>query len=102
VRPVRPELPLPFGLSQAPRTKPSGSFARRQAVHVRHMRYAIQVSRTMQVSKYISFPLPSVIIIIIIVGTCPPWCWRSDRTFAQLYNRCMRLTRTGFPRRHRN
>lgn len=44
VRSVRPKLPLPFGLSQAPRTKPSGPSAGRQAVHVRHMRYAIQVS----------------------------------------------------------
>lgn len=44
VRPVWTELPLPFGLSQAPRTKPPGPFAGRQAVHVRHMRHAVQVS----------------------------------------------------------
>lgn len=46
VRPVRPELPLPFGLSQTPRTKPQGPLAGRQAVHVRHMRHAVQVSPT--------------------------------------------------------
>jgi len=34
VRPVRPELPLPFSLSQAPRTKPQGPLAGRQAVHM--------------------------------------------------------------------
>jgi len=44
VRPVRPELPLPFSVSQAPRTKPQGPLAGRQAVHVRHMRHAVQVS----------------------------------------------------------
>lgn len=48
VRPVRTELPLPLGLSQAPRTKPPGPFAGRQAVHVRHMRHAVQVSRVGQ------------------------------------------------------
>lgn len=44
VRPVRPELPLPFSLSQASRTKPQGPLTGWQAVHVRHMRYAVQVS----------------------------------------------------------
>lgn len=34
VRPMWSKLPLPFGLSQAPRTKPPSPFASRQTVHV--------------------------------------------------------------------
>lgn len=51
VWPVRSKLPLPFGLSQAPRTKSPSSFAGRQAVHVRYMWHAIQVSTPLLYTK---------------------------------------------------
>lgn len=83
VRPVRPELPLPFRVPQAPRTKPSGPSAGRQAVHVRHMRYAIQVSRPSRVylQNIFSILILSVVIIakFIITGTRPPRGGADDR-----------------------
>jgi len=47
VRAVRPTLPLPVGVREAPRAEPSRAAARRQAVHLRRMRHAVQVSKVL-------------------------------------------------------
>lgn len=92
VRPVRTELPLPFGLSQASRTKPPGPFAGRQAVHVRHMWHAVQVSRVGHLYVYFMIISPPP---CATTGAVTPDLWPAFGCC--LFNVCCR--QPVFPRR---